>query len=140
VRNDFEAAKDAYDGAAAVDASLHARAPGWRCRESELARDRAKLGKYLIHHPSRPSRSLSGAGTPADPVLLIDDGLDQRLMNVWRIGHRKIFHPVASEQADGHRFAGGKLDPALRAHDLVHLLVGVCGVTPDTTSREWSAL
>src|ERR1700693_74235 len=100
-----------------------------------LAWDRAKLSEYLIHHPSGPSRGLSGAGAPADTVLLVDDGLDQRLMNVRRILHRKCFHRVASEQADGHRRAGGKLDPALRAHDLVHLLVGIGGVTPDAAAE-----
>ena len=61
-----------------------------------LARDRTELGQYLIHHPSGSSRRLSGAGAAADTVLLVDDGLDQGLMNVRRIRHRKCFHRIPS--------------------------------------------
>jgi hypothetical protein len=61
----------------------------------ESARDGAKLGQDAVHDPCRPSTALPGAGAVANPVQLVDDGLDQRLMDVRRIGDGEGFHRVA---------------------------------------------
>src|SRR5260221_4381781 len=83
-------------------------------------RRRREAGEQALHHRGGARPALAGARAASGAVELVDDGLDERLVDMRWVADSNLVRLAGADETDRHRLRGREEQAAARADDLIH--------------------